>query len=597
MELIKSLKLSLLGASFLILGTSISCGKDYPVGTTEYNLDFEYAWNDSVPMRWTLRNASLTGYGCRLDRQIRHHGTASLRVDWSGRMLPSSAWGGFQTFLPAAEVAGREVEISGWIRTCDSLDLRAGFGIFPFVPDRTPMDFLAKIDTAGSVCGTSDWRRCTIRRKIDEGATSLLIGGYVTGKGCAWFDDLEIRVDGRKLRERRIPRIDSLSAQDRQELLRYLHPLRTCDPDDADYTDLEPLGRVAAASRIVGLGEGTHGSDEIFAMKDRIVRYLASRQGFNLFALEANRPEALRVNDYTIRGEGDPKQLIRGMYVWPWMTEEMLMMVEWMKGYNASEPRMTFTGVDLQMPATLMGALQRLLPGTGSATRRAAALAEQLRSIYDAAYRVDVDLARSLEPELDTLAVDPQVAALPAAERAEVEGYIGMLRGFLSQYRDPSWRDRGMASTLEGILQQHASSRAVLWAHNQHVNQLEGTTKLVRPTGYFLKEAFGDGYLSVGLLAGEGTYMAWRGGLRSFELPAPAPGTLEHVLEQLGEPIFLLDLKRMREEQSPLLRWIDDLAYREIGATPEIFHYDGITEAFDCLIFIQNTSASNILRF
>ncbi|OUN77172.1 hypothetical protein B5G09_07160 [Alistipes sp. An54] len=291
----------------MILGTSISCGKDYPVGTTEYNLDFEYAWNDSVPMRWTLRNPSLTGYGCRLDRQ---------------------------------------------------------------------------------------------------------------------------------------------------ELLRYLHPLRTCDPDDADYTELEPLGRVAAASRIVGLGESTHGSDEIFAMKDRIVRYLTSRQGFDLFALEANHPEALRVNDYTIRGEENPKQLIRGMYVWPWMTEKMLALVEWMKGYNASEPRMTFTGGgDLQMPATLMGALQRLLPGTGSAARRAAALAEQLRSIYDAAYRVDVDLARSLEPELDTLAVDPLVASLPAAERAEVEGNIGMLRAFLSQYRDPSWRDRGMASTLEGILQ------------------------------------------------------------------------------------------------------------------------------------------------
>ncbi len=99
MELIKGLKLSLLSASFLILGTSISCGKDYPVGTTEYNLDFEYAWNNSVPMRWTLRNTSLTGYDCGLDHQIRHHGAASLRVDWSGRMLPLSAYGGIQIFF------------------------------------------------------------------------------------------------------------------------------------------------------------------------------------------------------------------------------------------------------------------------------------------------------------------------------------------------------------------------------------------------------------------------------------------------------------------------------------------------------------------
>ena len=561
-----------------LAGACSGCTETYPTYSTEYNLDFEYALNDSVPAQWTLRNTSLTGYEYALDRQTVHHGAASLRARWSERITLPGSWGGFQTFLSAGQAAGREVEISGWIKTRDSVNLRAGFGIFPFVPDRTPMDFLSRIDTTGGVRGTSDWRRCTTRMKIDSAATCIMIAGFASGVGSVWFDDLEIRIDGKRIAEREIP-------------------LATWDPTAPDTDDLDALGQAATGCRIVGLGENTHGTGEVFAMKDRIVRYLTTRHGFGIFALEANLPEAERVNDYTIRGEGDPKQLIRGMYVWPWMTDEMLTMVEWMKTVNTPEPRITFTGVDLQMPTTLMAALQRLLPASGSAARRAAALAEQLQHIYTQTYQPDIELARKLEPELDALAADSDLASLSGEKRTEIGGYIDMLRAFLSQYRDPSWRDRGMAGTMAWIMALHPESRAILWAHNQHINQREGTTRLIRPTGYYLKQQFGDGYLSVGFATGQGTYTAWKNGLRAFELPAPAPGTLEHVLGQLDEPIFLLDLKRMRQEQAPQLQWLDALSFREIGATPEVFYHTGISEAFDCLIFIRNTSASHLLQF
>ena len=154
-----------------LAGACSGCTETYPTYSTEYNLDFEYALNDSVPAQWTLRNTSLTGYEYALDRQTVHHGAASLRARWSERITLPGSWGGFQTFLPAGQAAGREVEISGWIKTRDSVNLRAGFGIFPFVPDRTPMDFLSRIDTTGGVRGTSDWRRCTTRMKIDSAAT------------------------------------------------------------------------------------------------------------------------------------------------------------------------------------------------------------------------------------------------------------------------------------------------------------------------------------------------------------------------------------------------------------------------------------------
>lgn len=115
------------------------------------------------------------------------------------------------------------------------------------------------------------------------------------------------------------------------------------------FADLEPLRAMVGKARIVSLGEPTHGTREAFQMKHRLLEFLATEMGFTIFSIEANMPEAYRLNDYVLRGEGNPRGLIRGMYFWTWDTEEVLAMVEWMRSFNASGAgRVQFTGFDMQ---------------------------------------------------------------------------------------------------------------------------------------------------------------------------------------------------------------------------------------------------------
>ncbi len=117
------------------------------------------------------------------------------------------------------------------------------------------------------------------------------------------------------------------------------------------FTDLQPLERLVGNARIVSLGEATHGSREFFQLKHRMVEFLASQMGFTIFSIEANMPEAYRLNDYVLNGTGDPAALIRGMYFWTWDTEEVLDMVRWMRAFNQSgKGRVQFTGFDMQTP-------------------------------------------------------------------------------------------------------------------------------------------------------------------------------------------------------------------------------------------------------
>ncbi len=127
-------------------------------------------------------------------------------------------------------------------------------------------------------------------------------------------------------------------------------PLATVEAGHG-FNDLAAFGKIVGEARIVSLGEPTHGTREAFQLKHRLIEYLASEKGFTIFSIEANMPEAYRLNAYVAGGEGDPNELIAGMYFWTWNTEEVLDMVQWMRRYNAEHPgrpKVQFTGFDMQ---------------------------------------------------------------------------------------------------------------------------------------------------------------------------------------------------------------------------------------------------------
>ena len=127
-------------------------------------------------------------------------------------------------------------------------------------------------------------------------------------------------------------------------------PLKAVEAGNG-FSDMEPLDKVVGDARIVSLGEATHGTREFFQLKHRMIEYLATRKGFTIFSIEANMPEAYRLNKFVLDGQGDPKQLLKGMYFWTWDTEEVLDMILWMREFNKSgKGRIEFTGFDMQTP-------------------------------------------------------------------------------------------------------------------------------------------------------------------------------------------------------------------------------------------------------
>lgn len=229
-------------------------------------------------------------------------------------------------------------------------------------------------------------------------------------------------------------------------------PLRSAQPGQ-DFTDLQPLKKIVGEARVVSLGEATHGSREFFQLKHRLLEFLATEMGFTIFSIEANMPEAYRLNEYVLTGKGDPAALLKGMYFWTWDTEEVLAMIQWMRTFNASgKGRVEFTGFDMQTPTV---ALKNV---TDFIAQRDAAYAGKLK---EAAALVGSP-AQSGRPSFGVVTFSTPAAAL-AGKKVRYSGFIRTAdvkgeaqlwfradrQGQMKAFRNLALRDGGAKGTTD----------------------------------------------------------------------------------------------------------------------------------------------------
>jgi len=105
---------------------------------------------------------------------------------------PASAFGSATGTFPVADAKGKRLNFSVWIRTEDvsgwaggwwRTDTPAGVGAFSNMEEK-------------QIKGTTDWKRYEFALDVNADATNINFGFLLNGTGTAWFDDIEITLDG-----------------------------------------------------------------------------------------------------------------------------------------------------------------------------------------------------------------------------------------------------------------------------------------------------------------------------------------------------------------------------------------------------------------
>ena len=582
------------------------------VGAQPYlNLDFETATRNRA-RAWSLAGA---GYELVLDTSTVQSGSQSLRIRFQFS-VPNSL-GVASQLLPLDLARGRRVRFNGWIKHENVTRNNAGLWFRVDGPIGTITIDNAPPPNAGPP-GTRDWTRYTIDRQVDPNATQIVFGAFQSGDGTAWFDNFDIELEGVPLTQPPVPVIGEPTAEQLDWIRPNAIPVDTPDAGNS-FAELQALKRLIGNARLVGLGEATHGTSEFFRMKHRLVEFLATEMGFTIFSIEANLPEAYRVNDFILTGRGDPRELLRGMYFWTWNTQEVLDMILWMREFNRSgRGLIQFTGFDMQT-GTVAAAIVRAFvagadPGYLLQLDAAYALVREAANLRPANAQ---DLARFRPQYEAATAAARQVWQYLESNRAKYVAKLparGRSLGVSLRGRDIDWaiengkiveqatfvslggtfyRDQAMAGHVEWILSQAPpGAKMVLWAHNGHV------AKEPRWMGSYLAQRFGADYVVLGFAFHEGRYNAvGNRGLTSYDASPSFPGSLEYIFHSTGMPRLILDLRRASRSVPGSTFLLDPIEFRSIGAVVAdgFFLTQTLTRDYDALIFFDQTTPSALL--
>jgi erythromycin esterase-like protein len=355
-------------------------------------------------------------------------------------------------------------------------------------------------------------------------------------------------------------------------------------PLAGDEHDYDALLSLIGDARFVLIGEASHGTHEFYAERAAITKRLIAEKGFTAVAVEADWPDAYRVNRY-VRGmpqDADADAALSGFTrfpTWMWRNTIVRDFVDWLRAHNArlsgGAARTGFYGLDLySLYASIeavVGYLDKVDPAAAARARyRYGCLEHFGEDSQQYGYAASFDLSASCEKEVIEQLVELQRRAdryahldgrvaedeyfyaeqnARLAKNAE-EYYRTMFHGRVSSW---NLRDRHMVETLDALvphLDRHGGrTKVVVWAHNSHLGDARATQMGDAGewnVGQLVRERHATETVLVGLTTDHGTVTAasdWDGPAERKRVRPGLPGSVEALFHETSIPRFFLPLQ------------------------------------------------------
>src|SRR2546423_1541034 len=398
--------------------------------------------------------------------------------------------------------------------------------------------------------------------------------------------------------------------------------------------DYDSLVELAGNSRFALLGEASHGTHDFYPTRAEITKRLIEEKGFCAVAVEADWPDAYRVNRY-VQGPsndadaGEALGSCQRCPTWMWRNSEVVEFVGWLREYNdhlpAGRRKVGFYGLDLySLHASARAVLDFLDKVDPEAARRAryrySCFEHFGEDIQSYGYAASFGLSKICEDEVVGQLVE---MTRRAADLASRDGKVDPDAFFMAQQnarlvknaeryyrsmfasRDESWnlRDQHMVEMLDELVKHLGgpSTKAVVWAHNSHLGDARAT-EMGRGgelnVGQLVRQRHKQDAALVGFTTYEGTVTAasqWDAPAERKRVRPALSGSYEEVFHSTGVPNFLL-LLRGAEFLAGTLN--QDLLERAIGVIyrPESerashYFHARLAQQFDAVIHLDHTRA------
>jgi erythromycin esterase-like protein len=407
-------------------------------------------------------------------------------------------------------------------------------------------------------------------------------------------------------------------------------------PVNGDSTDYDALFELIGNASVVCIGEASHGTHEFYCERARITKRLIDEKGFHAVAVEADWPDAYRVNRFVraISEDGSANEALEGFKArfptWMWRNADVLDFVGWLRAFNDVLPDETqkvgFYGVDLY---SLFSSIEAVIQYLEQVDPESAKHARRRYSCFDHygdeaqayGYATAAGIAQSCQDAVVTQLTELRRRAaelvkqsdLPADEFFYAEQNARLVANAEEYYRSmfggriSSWnlRDRHMAETIDALVahlsKTHGRAKVVVWAHNSHLGDARFTEMGQQGelnVGQLVRERYDEDSVLIGFSTYTGTVTAaddWdepaqrksvRPGLKnSYEEALHQVSTSPYYLTFRGESVATEELDRERLQRAV------GVIYRPETERQSHYFHARLPRQFDAMIHFDETRA------
>lgn len=414
-----------------------------------------------------------------------------------------------------------------------------------------------------------------------------------------------------------------VSAALAETLRRHAEPL----PPPEDFDAFAPFFDRFGDANVVLLGEATHGTSEFYRARAAITRRLIEKHGFTVVAVEADWPDAARIDNYVRHDAPRPRrgESFQRFPTWMWRNIEVLAFADWLRGHNegrSPEAQASFHGLDVYSlgesidavltyldrvdPEAAGKARQRygcLSPWQGDPAHYGKAVVYGGRDPCEA--RVVEQLREMLERRLADIREEGE-AWFDATQNARIVRAAERYYRIMYRSSTESWnlRDRHMFDTLQAVIAQRGyGTKAVVWAHNSHIGNAAATAMGWRGQfniGELCRIAYGEDAALIGLGTDTGTVAAasdWGSDMKIKAVRPARPDSYEYAFRKAGVARSLTDWRGPERRaladalRQPLLERAIGVVYRPESELLSHYFEAVLAEQFDAFVWFEQTKA------
>ena len=403
---------------------------------------------------------------------------------------------------------------------------------------------------------------------------------------------------------------------------------------DSAKGDPGPALELIGDASVVLLGEASHGTHEFYDARATLTRRLIEEKGFDAVAVEADWPDAYRVNRF-VRCIGDDSTPLESLGEfkrfprWMWRNSVVLEFVGWLRNYNETrqqDSRIGFYGVDLY---SLFSSIEAVIRYLEQVDPDAAVRARDRYSCFEHFQEDSQKYGYSASLGLSPSCEDDVVRQLmefrqKSADYARRDGQIPFDETFFAEQnarlvlnaeryyrsmfgeRSNSWnlRDTHMADTIDALIthiqRQGRAGKIVVWEHNSHLGDARFTEFAQEGqinVGQLMRERHGDRVCLVGFSTWSGSVTAaddWDGPAERKRVNPGLPGSYEDLFHRAGPEDFFLPLRDGKDLEglaAPRLQRAIGVIYRP--RTERMSHYfqASVSRQFDGIFHFDRTTA------